>query len=390
MLESSSAEPEMVQQSVDHRGPSWREKFLLCFGSSYFFGISLGEWVEVLRENRFAIAPSCLLRAGSISFFSIPNTLLRWLENARFRRRWECAEVQPPLFVLGHYRSGTTHLHNLLAVDHRFSFLNAYQASYPDTFLLTETFGAKFLSSFLPRSRPFDNVRLGFDVPYEDEIALTNTTRTTPYMALVFPRRQSHYDRFLTFQTATAEETAKWRAGLMRLLQKLTLKYNRPLVLKSPPHTGRIKLLLELFPQAKFVHIHRDPYVVIQSTLHLIRVGLEWIRLQDAGSVDWTERALTQWREMYDAYFDERNLIPAGNVHEIAFADLERDPIGQLRLMYDSLGMPPFGDIESSMRAYLATIADYKKNKFPDLPADLKSRIAIACQRGFQEWGYAR
>jgi hypothetical protein len=367
---------------------SWREKLVFYFGHGYFCGITLGEWVSLLRENGFAIAPSCLLRAASVTMLSIPNTFTCWLENARFRRQWEQVEIPPPLFVLGHYRSGTTHLHNLLAVDPRFGYLNVYQASYPDSFLLTERFGSRFFDFFLPGTRQFDNVPLGFDVPYEEEIAMTNATRLTPYMSVVFPRRRSHYDRFLTFEQATPDELARWRAGLLRLLQKVTLKTGKPLVLKSPPHTCRIKLLLEMFPNAKFVHIHRDPYVVIQSTMHLIRVGLEWVRLQSAESVDWTERALSQWREMYDVYFAERSLIPAGNLHEIAFADLERDPLGELRRMYAALGLPPFGEVEPQMKEYLASLAGYQKNKFDALPADLKARIADTCRRGFEEWGY--
>ncbi len=227
-------------------------------------------------------------------------------------------------------------------------------------------------------------------MPYEDEIAMTNATRLTPYMTVVFPRRKDHYDRFLTFQKASPDEISRWRAGLQRLLQKLTLKYGKPLVLKSPPHTCRIKLLLEMFPQAKFVHIHRDPYVAIQSTMHLIRVGLEWIRLQNAEKVDWTERALGQWREMYEAYFAERPLIPAGNLHEIAFGDLERDPIGELRRMYESLGMPAIAEVEPQMKEYIASVANYTKNRFAVLPPDLKARSAKTCRRGFDEWGYER
>ena len=367
---------------------SFRDKFALYAGSSYFLGITLGNWLSLLGENRFAIAPSCLLRAVSITLSSIPNTFTRWLEDARFRRQWEQINIPPPLFILGHYRCGTTYLHNLLAQDHRFAYLNAYQASYPDTFLLTEQLGSRILGIFLPRSRPFDNIPLSVGVPYEDEIAMTNATRLTPYMTVVFPRRKDHYDRFLTFQKASPEEISQWQAGLQRLLQKLTLKYDKPLILKSPPHTCRIKLLLEMFPQAKFVHIHRDPYVVIQSTMHLIRVGLEWIRLQDAEKVDWTERALGQWCEMYEAYFAERPLIPAGNLHEIAFGDLERDPIGELRRMYESLGMPPIVEVEPQMRKYIASIANYTKNTFAELPPDLKTRIAKTCRRGFDEWGY--
>src|SRR5262249_35102668 len=146
---------------------TWREKLLAAFGSSYFLGITLGDWISLLSENDFAVAPSCLPRAMVITACSIPNTIIAWLESLRFRRAWKRIEVPPPLFVLGHYRSGTTHLQNLIAVDDRFAYLNAYQANYPNTFLLTENLGSKLLDAFLPRARPFDNVRLGADVPYE-------------------------------------------------------------------------------------------------------------------------------------------------------------------------------------------------------------------------------
>jgi hypothetical protein len=369
---------------------SWREKFVLHVGSAYFAGISLGQWLSLLAENRFAVAPSCLMRAGFITCVSIPNTLFGALENARFRKRWEQAEIRPPLFVLGHYRSGTTHLQNLLAVDPRFAFLNAYQASYPDTFLLTEEFSAKRLKSFVPRTRPFDNVAAGFDVPSEDDIAMTNATRISPYTGTVFPRRAAHYDRFLTLKHATPEEIARWRGGLLTLLKKLTLKYGKPLVLKSPPHTARVKLLLEMFPQAKFVHVHRDPYVVIQSTSNMMRLALDWLRLQSSEWVDWTQRALEQWREMHDAYFEQRSLIPAGQLHELAFTDVEGDPLAALRRIYAALDLPSFNEVETKIRDYLASIADYKKNKFREIDPELKARVAQYCRRGFEEWGYER
>jgi hypothetical protein len=369
---------------------SWREKFVLHVGSGYFAGISLGQWLALLAANRFAVAPSCLVRAGFVTIASIPNTIFAALEQARFRKRWEQTEIRPPLFILGHYRSGTTHLHYLLAQDPRFAYLNAYQASYPDTFLLTEKFGARSLQSFVPKTRPFDNVAVSFDVPYEDEIALNNATRLSPYATAVFPRRAAYYDRFLTLTQATPEELARWRAGIKTLLKKLTLKYDMPLVLKSPPHTARIKLLLEMFPQAKFVHVHRDPYVVIQSTANMMRIALDWLRLQSGDWVNWTQRALEQWREMHDAYFEQRSLIPPGRLHELAFSDLERAPLAALRGIYESLALPPFDEVEPKLREYLASVAEYKKNQFPQIDPRLKDRIAEYCRRGFDEWEYER
>jgi hypothetical protein len=367
---------------------SLRDRIALHLGSSYFMGLSAGDWFSLLRENGFRVAPSCLTRAVSVSLATIPNTIMCRLEDHYFRDKWRAIEVPPPLFILGHFRSGTTHLHNLLAQDSRFAYLNAYQASFPDMFLLTEETGSHFLNFFLPKTRPFDNIKLGAAVPYEDEIALTNSMQLSSYVSVAFPQRQSHYDRFLTLRDCSQEEVVQWRQGFMQLLQKLTLKYQKPLILKSPPHTCRIKLLLDMFPNARFVHIHRHPYEVIQSTLHMIEEGLPWIRFQDAGSVDWTERTLHQWHEMYEVFFAERSLIPSGHFHEIAFTDLERDPLRELRRMYESLAMPSYEDAELKFRDYLGIVANYSKNSFPAIPEGLKARIAKACSRGFTEWNY--
>ncbi len=44
---------------------------------------------------------------------------------------------------------------------------------------------------------------------------------------------------------------------------------NRRMVVKSPVHTARVRVLLEMFPNAQFVYVHRDPYVVLQSSAHM-------------------------------------------------------------------------------------------------------------------------
>jgi hypothetical protein len=113
----------------------------------------------------------------------------------------------------------------------------------------------------------------------------------------------------------TPNELSQWQAALKILLKKLTLKYDRPLVLKSPPHTCRIRLLLEMFPDARFIHIHRDPYAVFQSSRRTFRLMLDWHGLQRAdleGLDDWV---LRQYREMYEVYFEEKKLIPSHRLH---------------------------------------------------------------------------
>ena len=175
----------------------------------------------------------------------------------------------------------------------------------------------------------------------------------------------------------------------MSLVGKLSWKYGRALVLKSPPHTCRIRLLLEMFPDARFVHIHRNPYVVFQSMMHLRRSASPYFNLQRP---DWSglERQVIRcYRKMYDVFFEERDLIPDGHFHEVAFEELEKDPLGQLALIYDRLNLPAFDEAEPALRACLDSLRCYRKNEYPDPPSAQCKEIALAWQRCFEEWGYS-
>src|SRR5439155_13687857 len=117
---------------------AWRDTFLRYFGPGLLGGITAGDWWRLLRDNHFAIAPSCLPRAMAISLQCLPNSVFRWYEHWRYGRQLNDVAVERPIFVLGHWRQGTTHLHNLMTVDQRFAFANNYQALFPHSFLSTE------------------------------------------------------------------------------------------------------------------------------------------------------------------------------------------------------------------------------------------------------------
>jgi hypothetical protein len=279
-------------------------------------------------------------------------------------------------------------LHYLLAADDRFAVPNNDQCLFPHTFLTTEAAASRLVAHFLPDRRPMDDVEWTMRSPQEDEFALNIATGLSPCMGWIFPRRRDHYDRYLTLRDAPAGEVERWKAALQLFARKLTWKYGRPLVLKSPPHTGRVRLLLELFPGAKFVHISRDPYAVFSSTRHMFRVNGELNRLQPTRSDDSDEWVLRQYRVMYDAYFEDRRLIPAGDLAEVRFENLEADPVGQVRHIYESLELPDFGVVEPAVRQYVASVAGYEKNSFPDMPSALRTRIADEWRPSFEEWGY--
>jgi len=176
---------------------------------------------------------------------------------------------------------------------------------------------------------------------------------------------------------------------LLLLYKKLTWKFGRPLVLKSPAHTARIALLLEMFPDARFVHIHRDPFAVFRSARRSIQVMERASCLQNPRSPDEIDNwIIGRYNVLYDAFFEERDLIPDGQFHEIRFEDLESDPVTEIRRLYESLGIPGFEAFRPSLEDYVSANSGYRKNAYEGFPASLRREISQAWRRGFDEWNY--
>jgi hypothetical protein len=226
------------------------------------------------------------------------------------------------------------------------------------------------------------------DSAAEDEFALCVLTRISPLLGWVYPNRHEYYDRHLTLDELSEEERERWRQALLLFVRKLTLKYRRPLVLKSPPHTARIRLLLELFPGAKFVHIHRDPFTVFLSSRHTFLSNAPFCALERPILDDLDEWILRQYRTMYDAYFAQREAIPPDHFHELAFHQLEADPVGEVERLYTSLAISNFHEVRPRLEAYVRSLAGYRKNAHPALTEHLRARIAEAWEPCFRAWGY--
>jgi hypothetical protein len=360
-------------------------------GHNYLAGITAGDWWRLLRENQFAVDPVYWHRAVFVTLASLANSCYRWREQRTYGAAIDAVKItQPPLFVLGHWRSGTTHLHNLLALDtERFAFANTYQVVNPHTFLTTEEIITRRFAFLVPDKRPMDNMALSFQSPQEDEFALLLGCFYSLYLGMTFPRREEYYSRYLTFRGVGETEIAEWKAAFLTFVKKLTYKYGKALLLKSPAHTARIRLLLELFPDARFVHIHRDPYTVFRSTQHFFDTAVWYCYLQRPNR-DLVDRGiLDRYTVMYDAFFDERSLIAPNRYHEVSFEALESNQLGEMRQLYDKLALPDFDALEPKVRLYVESLKDYRKNELSELPPHLRDAVAEKWRRSFDEWGYS-
>jgi hypothetical protein len=353
-------------------------------------GIRLSDWIGLLREERRQIDLSRLPRVFSITLQSLKNSVVGRLERRRFATALEEVVVQPPIFILGHWRSGTTHLHQLLCQDERFAFPNSYQTAFPHIFLSWESVESRLLGPFLPKCRPMDNMELSLASPQEDEFALCGSSLCSSCLQWVFPRQKEKFRKFLTFRGVNAEDVARWQEAFLMFIRKVQWRNEgRPLLLKSPQHTARIALLLQLFPQAKFVHIHRDPFRVFQSSRQLFRIMFDWHALQRPNLETLDDWVIEQYREMYEAFFEQQPLIPDRRFHEVGFEQLERDPVGEVRKLYTALNLPEFSKVEPKLSQYVDSVASYRKNQFSELPIELKERLGREWSVCFEKWGYS-
>lgn len=357
---------------------------------NFLTGLTARDWWRLLREIGFDVDPVYWHRAGLITLTSLLNSHYKRREDRRFVPEIASTEIgEPPVFILGHWRSGTTHLHNLLAQDAvRFAFANTYQVVNPHTFLTSEEVNAKRFARLVPEKRPMDDMALSFGTPQEDEFAPCLMTGFSPYLGMAFPRHQERYERYLTFRDVPEDEIEAWKKAMQWFVKKLTLKYRRPILLKSPAHTARIALLLETFPGARFVHIHRNPYEVFQSVLHYYDTAVWYSYMQKPDRSVIVDTVLNRYRQLFDAFFAQRDCIPEKNFCELGFADLERDPVGEVGKIYDALALGDFAPARPGLEKYVASLENYRKNRHADLNPRDRERVAHEWRRSFETWGY--
>lgn len=293
------------------------------------------------------------------------NTVMEKVEGWRYEKKLAETEVKPPLFVLGHWRSGTTLLHNLLTLDDRFTYPNLYQCIFPHHFLSTEKAMAGLTSWLVPKRRPMDNMEAGWKLPQEDELALLLTTTYSPYRNLAFQGHRERYEDYFDFKSADPKEREQWKAAMMRFMKKITLRTGKPIITKSPGHTYRVEILREMFPDAKFVYIHRHPYDVIRSTIHLRAVMFQTNALGKINLENHDELVYQAYEQCIRTYEEDKKNIPEGHLYELKYEEFEKDLPGHMQKVYENLQLPPFDHVRPKIEQYVAGQKEYKKNVFP-------------------------
>jgi len=311
------------------------------------------------------------------------------LEAALVHPRLPLAEdLPPPIFILGHWRSGTTHLYNTM-VHGGFGYVPPVAVGLPwDMFGIARAL-RPLLERALPETRWIDRIPVTPTAPQEDEIGLASMTDLSFYHGIYFPEAFDRLiDRGLFFDGCTPADVARWEHAFTLFLRKLAHAQGRRLLIKNPVYTGRVAHLRRLFPGAKFIHIHRNPFDVFLSMRNFYDRLLEVMALQDRpAGLDVDATILRVYRRMMTALEAETAGLGAPDFVEIPYAVLDRTPMDALAAIYQGLDLPGYDAAAPAFRAYLGTVESFQKNAFRGDNAAI-DKVAAACGHWIDKWGY--
>lgn len=290
-----------------------------------------------------------------------------------------------PVFILGHWRSGTTHLHNLLCQDSQMGYTTTFQSVFPDTLFnyLGRFLFDNFTRLLIPRTRKGDNVTLDASNPQEEEFSLGDKTPISFYYFWMFPRKiRQYYDSYVRFNGINGDVVDSWKMDYKLLIKKALKNTNRQRFLsKNPTNTARVKVLLEMFPKAKFIHIYRNPVEVFLSTSHFFEKMMPPLQLHSISQSEIEDHILDIYKKLMSDFYDQKDQIPAENLIEISFEELEKDPLQILEQIYKEINLPGFEAAQPGFTTYVQSMKSYKKNKH--------SISKEKMEKVLEEWGFA-
>jgi len=330
---------------------------------------SFRSWLRLLRQSK-RIEPRFYERVILVCLSTLASSPLRWIENLRYGKAVAATPIHPaPIFIVGHWRTGTTHLHNLLVQDSNLGYVSTFQSMAPGFCLIGNQRIRPLLNFLAHRIHPtrlIDNIPLSFDAPQEKDFAIASLSPYSFLHLFTFPQQANYFfERYALFKDLPVDILSEWKEIYLGILRKATFNaQGKRLVLKNPVNSGRIPAILELFPDARFIHITRSPYNIFPSMRVVYQNVLPRSQVQSIDSQQVDRCILRFYSLLMGKFLQDKALIPSSNLVEIKFEDLETQPLEQLGRIYQALQLPGYEQVEPAFQTYLASVAGYQKNRY--------------------------
>lgn len=351
-------------------------------------GFGLSNLLRITAQNKFNISPRYSPRILYSFFLSSILTPFRFKETMKYQKIIENTQIKEhPLFIIGHWRSGTTYLHNMLSLNDYYGYCSTYHTTVPSVFLSNEKFIKPIVAASLPQKRPQDDVPLGADLPQEEEYGIGALYPYAYYNGWCFPKNMRFYNQFVCFDGVPEDIVEKWKETYLFLLKKISIYNNeKRLILKNPANTARIKLILDLFPEAQFVHIIRNPYEVYYSMMRFMDVIISKYCVQTPPK-NILDAMMDLYLDIYDKYLSERELIPEKNLIEVTYEDLLQKPYETVNVVYKKFNLKKDSINQQKLEQF---IQEQKKIKISSYKMDeeIKDRIYKKWKKTFDAFEY--
>lgn len=322
----------------------------------------------------------CLV-AGLVSLIAEP---FRLLEQLFYSRKLTRTTMPPsPVFILGHWRSGTTLLHNLLCEDKQFAYVTTYQSVFVNQFFASRWLFKPLMKLLIPEKRPADNVLLSPDFPQEEGFALCNMNSYAFYNFWYFPNQwKLFYDTHVAGNGLSRKQKQKFNSRYKKLVAQSLLEHKKKnFISKNPVNTASVKQLLEMFPEAKFIYLYRNPLMVFHSTCKFFAAVMETLRLQEFSTEQLEEMVFELYERLIRDYEMQKAEIPAQHLVEIRYEDFLKNPVGQLKLIYSALELNGFEEALPALMTYLDSQKKFERNKH--------EMDQVHLEKILSRWGFA-
>ena len=268
-------------------------------------------------------------------------------------------EIRRPIVIVGQPRTGTTHLHNLMAADPALRSLPYWESlepvlpaseqaavtsGEPDPRLARTEVGLAFLDEAAPYFKRMHEMTVDHVHEEIQLLAIDFSTMLFETIAVLPTWRDAYLAR---------DQTSSYRY-LKKVLQVLQWQRGgERWVLKSPQHLEQFGPLLDVFPDATFVVTHRDPVSVIASNATM----LAYMARLNQSSPDprrighyWSDRI----QQMLEAGMRDRDLLPVGRSLDVRFDEFMADDLATVERIYAVADQPFTPAVRAAMAAFVA------------------------------------
>jgi hypothetical protein len=277
-----------------------------------------------------------------------------------------------------------------MAQDQSKGLVTNIEVYAPHFFLAFPKFTRKLIEASLPETRPMDNIKIDADLPGEEEHSMGAYDKYGFFHSMIFPRNFKTYAKYKSFDKAKPRDLKRWKKRYHFFLKKVAYKNNgKRLVLKNPANTYRVRHLIEMYPEARFIHLYRNPYEVIKSTIKFHNDTAEIFALQTWNMKELEQNVIDIYQELYLDWDDKIKNVPRNQWLDLKYEDFIQRPMESVREVYSKLDITGFEEYQEDIASFLDEQRKYQPNKY-SFTEDFIQNVNKKCGHIFDRFGYQK